>query len=104
PPPSVSPAVGCSRCRGRGRSGTGTAGAPDPRGFAHFHGQCTESAAAGHGLTLLYGGFDGSPRTPAAVRREVAAALAGVGCRPSGTGIPIWPSHDAAGLAQAPRG
>jgi hypothetical protein len=45
----------------------------------YFHAQCTDSAAAGHSLTLLYGGFDGSPRTTQAVGREVAAALDRVG-------------------------
>ncbi|WP_406329331.1 DUF6891 domain-containing protein [Streptomyces sp. NBC_00203] len=51
----------------------------DARGFVYFHSQCTESAAAGHGLTLLYGGFDGSAETTAAVGREVVAALTAAG-------------------------
>ena len=29
-------------------------------GFVYFPTQCTQSAAAGQGRTLLYGGFDGS--------------------------------------------
>lgn len=54
----------------------------------YFHSQCTESAAAGHGLVLPYGGFDGSPRTTAAVGREVAGALAGVGLPTEWSGDP----------------
>lgn len=41
--------------------------------------QGTESAAAGHGLTLYYGGFDESAETAAAVGREVAAVLGEAG-------------------------
>ncbi|MEV8033779.1 hypothetical protein [Streptomyces sp. NPDC086182] len=49
------------------------------RGFVYFHSQCTESVAAGYGLSLLYGGFDGSAETTAAVGREVVAALGAAG-------------------------
>ncbi|MFF0482826.1 DUF6891 domain-containing protein [Streptomyces sp. NPDC004435] len=66
-------------CRGCGRSEIGAEGEPDARGFVYFHTQCTDSAAAGHGLTLLYGGFDGSPETTAAIGQEVVAALDTVG-------------------------
>ncbi|MFF4650703.1 DUF6891 domain-containing protein [Streptomyces sp. NPDC001380] len=66
-------------CRTCGGAEIGAAGAPDARGFVYFHSQCTGSAAAGRGLTLLYGGFDGSEETTAAVGREVAAALGAVG-------------------------
>ncbi|SDI67779.1 DUF6891 domain-containing protein [Nonomuraea jiangxiensis] len=63
----------CGSC---GRSEIGEAGAPDARGFVFFHRQCTDATAAGgQGLTLLYGGFDGSPATTAAIGREVVAAL-----------------------------
>ncbi|MGA5763454.1 DUF6891 domain-containing protein [Nonomuraea bangladeshensis] len=62
----------CSSC---GRAEVGDAGSPDARGYVFFHSQCTDAAAAGHGLTLLYGGFDGSPATTAAIGREVVAAL-----------------------------
>jgi hypothetical protein len=48
-------------------------------GFVYFHEQCTESAAAGHGLMLLYGGFDGSAETTTAVGHEVLAALRAAG-------------------------
>ncbi|MFJ9795192.1 DUF6891 domain-containing protein [Streptomyces sp. NPDC101145] len=66
-------------CRSCGQSEIGAEAAPDARGFVYFHTQCTDSAAAGHGLTLLYGGFDGSPETTAAVGHEVVAALEAVG-------------------------
>ncbi|MFB7911004.1 hypothetical protein ACFC1T_31665 [Kitasatospora sp. NPDC056076] len=66
-------------CRSCGEAEIGAAGVPEARGFVYFHSQCTESAAAGRGLSLLYGGFDGSAATTAAVGREVVAALAAVG-------------------------
>ncbi|MBT3162250.1 hypothetical protein HTV80_03875 [Streptomyces sp. Vc74B-19] len=66
-------------CRNCGDTEIGGAGEPDARGFVYFHTQCTDSAAAGHGLTLLYGGFDGSPETTVAVGHEVVAALEAVG-------------------------
>ncbi|WP_030057178.1 MULTISPECIES: DUF6891 domain-containing protein [Streptomyces] len=66
-------------CRSCGEAEIGAAGAPDARGFVYFHSQCTESAAAGQGLSLLYGGFDGSPSTTTAIGHEVVAALTAVG-------------------------
>jgi hypothetical protein len=66
-------------CRSCGESEIGGEGAPDARGFVYFHTQCTDSAAAGNGLTLLYGGFDGSSETTAAIGHEVVAALEAVG-------------------------
>ncbi|MER5202650.1 hypothetical protein [Streptomyces sp. NPDC002825] len=66
-------------CRSCGQSEIGAEGGPDARGFVYFHTQCTDSAAAGHGLTLLYGGFDGSSETTAAIGHEVVAALAAAG-------------------------
>ncbi|MEU2158642.1 hypothetical protein ABZ532_27150 [Streptomyces sp. NPDC019396] len=66
-------------CRNCGQSEIGGAGSPNARGFVYFHTQCTDSVAAGAGLNLLYGGFDGSPETTAVIGREVVAALAGVG-------------------------
>ncbi|WP_405828500.1 DUF6891 domain-containing protein [Streptomyces sp. NBC_01176] len=68
-----------TRCRSCGQSEIGGEGGPDARGLVYFHTQCTDSAAAGHGLTLLYGGFDGSSETTAAVGHEVVAALEAVG-------------------------
>ncbi|MFD4943219.1 DUF6891 domain-containing protein [Streptomyces sp. NPDC058239] len=62
-------------CRSCGESEIGSEGEPDARGFVYFHTQCTDSAAAGHGLMLLYGGFDGSSETTAVVGHEVLAAL-----------------------------
>ncbi|WP_196450264.1 hypothetical protein [Planomonospora sp. ID82291] len=47
-----------------------SAGAPDARGYVYFHSQCTDSAARGHGLALLYDGFDGSSDTTASIGRE----------------------------------
>lgn len=69
-------------CRGCGQAEIGAEGGSDARGFVYFHTQCTDSAAAGHGLTLLYGGFDGSPETTAAIGQEVVAALTAVGLHP----------------------
>ncbi|PWI09085.1 hypothetical protein DIZ27_19155 [Streptomyces sp. NWU339] len=66
-------------CRGCGQSEIGGEGGPDARGFVYFHTQCTESAAAGRGLMLLYGGFDGSSETTAVIGHEVVAALEAVG-------------------------
>ncbi|MFF4339673.1 DUF6891 domain-containing protein [Kitasatospora sp. NPDC001540] len=70
--------------------GNGEIGAEDPqaRGFVYFHFQCTEHAVLGHGLSLYYGGFDGSPETTAAVGHEVAAALRAVGLTVSWDGDP----------------
>ncbi|MBV6697388.1 hypothetical protein KV557_09655 [Kitasatospora aureofaciens] len=77
-------------CRSCGETEIGAAGEPEARGFVYFHSQCTESAAEGRGLSLLYGGFDGSPLTTTAVGHEVVAAL-------TEAGLPaVWngePSH-----------
>ncbi|OKK08236.1 hypothetical protein AMK26_04260 [Streptomyces sp. CB03234] len=62
-------------CRTCGMSEIGEEGDASSRGFVFFHSQCTAGAAAGHGLYLLYGGFDGSEETTAAIGREVVAAL-----------------------------
>ncbi|KIF75265.1 hypothetical protein QR77_17730 [Streptomyces sp. 150FB] len=83
-------------CRGCGQSEIGGEGGPDARGFVYFHRQCTDSAAAGHGLTLLFGGFDGSVETTAAVGQEVVAALEAAGLpvewdRDPGRAITITP-------------
>ncbi|MEV6583163.1 hypothetical protein AB0M92_33965 [Streptomyces sp. NPDC051582] len=75
-------------CRGCGESEIGGEGGPDARGFVYFHTQCTDSAAAGHGLTLLYGGFDGSSETTAAIGHEVVAALEAVGLQAQWDGDP----------------
>ncbi|MFF7250678.1 DUF6891 domain-containing protein [Embleya sp. NPDC008237] len=66
-------------CRTCGDSEIAGESRPGARGYVYFHTQCTDSAAAGHGLTLLYGGFDGSPETTAAVGHEVVAALEAAG-------------------------
>ncbi|MFC6593746.1 DUF6891 domain-containing protein [Kitasatospora paranensis] len=75
-------------CRSCGESEIGGEGGSDARGFVYFHTQCTDSAAAGHGLMLLYGGFDGSAGTTAAVGREVVAALDAAGLRTAWDGDP----------------
>ncbi|GAT68082.1 cAMP-binding protein [Planomonospora sphaerica] len=69
-------------CRSCGQAEIWSAGAPDARGYVYFHSQCTDSAARGHGLALLYGGFDGSSDTTASIGREVVAAL-------EKTGLPV---------------
>ncbi|MFJ8743292.1 DUF6891 domain-containing protein [Embleya sp. NPDC127516] len=66
-------------CRTCGDSEIGGESGPGARGYVYFHTQCTDSAAAGHGLSLLYGGFDGSSETTAAVGDEVVAALEAAG-------------------------
>jgi hypothetical protein len=66
-------------CRTCGQAEIGGESVPGARGFVYFHSQCTDSAAAGHGLTLLYGGFDGSAETTTAIGDEVVAALAAAG-------------------------
>ncbi|MEV5689082.1 MULTISPECIES: DUF6891 domain-containing protein [unclassified Streptomyces] len=45
------------------------------RGFVFFHTQNTDGAASGHGLSLYYGGFDGTEGTTTDVGQEVVAAL-----------------------------
>ncbi|MFI7403809.1 DUF6891 domain-containing protein [Streptomyces sp. NPDC049541] len=75
-------------CRSCGQSEIGGEAGPDARGFVYFHTQCTDSAAAGHGLMLLYGGFDGSSETTAAIGREVVTALEATGLRTEWDGDP----------------
>ncbi|TJZ55455.1 hypothetical protein FCH28_08820 [Streptomyces piniterrae] len=53
--------------------------ADSDRGFAFFHYQDTEAAAAGHGLSVRYGAYDGSDEEWAEVGRTVVAALTGAG-------------------------
>jgi hypothetical protein len=75
-------------CRTCGQTEIGGVGSPDARGFVYFHSQCTDSAAAGYGLTLLYGGFDGSPETTTRIGREVVAALEEAGLSAKWNGDP----------------
>ncbi|MEU3652758.1 helix-hairpin-helix domain-containing protein [Streptomyces sp. NPDC032161] len=77
-----------SCCRACGLGEIYDAGHEDARGFVFFHLQCTESAAAGQGLSLYYGGFDESEETTTAVGREVAAALEGAGLTVKWDGSP----------------
>ncbi|WP_371678826.1 hypothetical protein [Streptomyces sp. NBC_01276] len=66
-------------CRGCGLSEIRADGEPDARGFVFFHSQCTEGAAAGGDLYLLYGGFGADEEVTASVGREVVEALDSVG-------------------------
>jgi hypothetical protein len=75
-------------CRTCGQTEIGGVGSPDARGFVYFHSQCTDAAAGGYGLTLLYGGFDGSPETTASIGREVVAALEETGLSVEWNGEP----------------
>ncbi|MEU3557841.1 DUF6891 domain-containing protein [Streptomyces fragilis] len=67
-------------CRTCGDAEIGAESQPGDRGFVYFHSQCTEGAALGQGLHLLYGTFDdaGSEAT-VAVGREVAEAVRAAG-------------------------
>lgn len=79
-------------CRGCGLAEIGAEredrGTGAARGFVFFHAQGTEAVARGGGLSLYYGGFDGSEETTAAVGREVAAALTGAGLSVKWDGSP----------------
>ncbi|PRY01907.1 DUF6891 domain-containing protein [Allonocardiopsis opalescens] len=75
-------------CRSCGLAEIGAEADDRTRGFVFYHYQDTEAAAAGSGLYLAYGGFDGSEETTAAVGREVADALRGAGFQVSWDGSP----------------
>jgi len=76
-------------CRNCGMTEIGAEeGAEQARGFVFFHSQCTEGAAGGGPLYLLYGGFDGSAETTAAVGAEVAEALRAQGLTVAWDGDP----------------
>jgi hypothetical protein len=75
-------------CRNCGTAEIGGERADGDRGFVYFHSQCAEGAAAGSGLTLLYGAFDGSAETTAAVGHEVVAALTEAGLSAQWDGSP----------------
>ncbi|UQX00866.1 hypothetical protein [Streptomyces sp. RerS4] len=66
-------------CRTCGLAEIGAEARAGARGFVFFHSQCTEGAAAGHDLYLLYGGFESGEGLTVAVGREVTAALDAVG-------------------------
>jgi hypothetical protein len=74
-------------CHGCGTAEIG-AEREDARGFVFFHRQVTEFAAEGHGLSLHYGGFDGSARTTTDIGHEVVSALAGAGLSATWGGDP----------------
>jgi hypothetical protein len=75
-------------CRSCGHTEIGAEARPGDRGFVYFHAQCTESAATGHGLHLLYGAFDGSAEATTAVGRTVVAALSSAGLPTEWSGDP----------------
>ncbi|AZM48286.1 hypothetical protein DMB38_23095 [Streptomyces sp. WAC 06738] len=75
-------------CRSCGNAEIGGAGEPDARGFVYSSHQSSESAAADGGLTLYYGGFDGSSGTTTAIGHEVVAALGDAGLRTEWDGDP----------------
>jgi hypothetical protein len=75
-------------CRTCGQAEIAAAGSPDARGYVYFHSQCTDSATAGHGLALLYGGFSGSSDTTASIGREIVTALQETGLSVEWNGDP----------------
>jgi hypothetical protein len=75
-------------CRNCGQAEIGAEATPGARGFVYFHQQCTDAAAAGRGLVLLYGGFDGSAQTTVAIGREVVAAVEAAGLPVEWDGTP----------------
>lgn len=75
-------------CHSCGTSEIGAERGAESRRFVFFHSQCTEGAAAGHGLMLLYGGFDRSAGTTTAVGHEVVAALTAAGLSTEWDGDP----------------
>jgi hypothetical protein len=79
-------------CRSCGESEIGGEGGPNARGFVYFHTQCTDSAAAGHGLMLLYGGFDGVSETTAPSATRSWLPWKQLAFTPSGTVTPAGPS------------
>ncbi|MCL8010409.1 hypothetical protein [Streptomyces sp. AS02] len=78
----------CCRSCGMSEIGAEAADHGSARGFVFFHAQCTSSAADGHGLTLYYGGFDGSEETTGGVGHEVVAALGAAGLPTDWDGSP----------------
>ncbi|MFC1418161.1 DUF6891 domain-containing protein [Streptacidiphilus cavernicola] len=66
-------------CLNCGQTEIGAGAAAGARGYVYFHEQCTDGAVSGSGLTLLYGGFDGSTGTTTLIGREVAAAIEAAG-------------------------
>lgn len=83
-------------CHACGMAEIGGQAPPGSRGFVFSDSQAADAAAAGHGLTLYYGGFDGSADTTAAVGREVVAALAAAGLRTQ------WDSSPASAIEVTP--
>ncbi|WP_405936459.1 hypothetical protein OG338_06845 [Streptomyces sp. NBC_00726] len=75
-------------CRSCGMDEIRAAGREDAQGFVFFHSQGTESAGAGHGLALYYGGFGRSAERTAEVGREVVAALSEAGLTVEWDGSP----------------
>ncbi|WP_407553491.1 hypothetical protein QOM21_26310 [Streptomyces sp. Pv4-95] len=68
-----------SCCASCGLAEIGAERAEADHGFAFFHYQDTEAAAAGHGLAVRFGAYPDSGRDRAEIGRTVTAALAGAG-------------------------
>jgi hypothetical protein len=66
----------CGSC---GAAEIGAEAGDGDRGYVFFHQQDTEAAAAGRGLTLSYGTFDGTD--PTVVGREVVEAVVAAGAQ-----------------------
>ncbi|WP_424216623.1 DUF6891 domain-containing protein (plasmid) [Streptomyces sp. BI20] len=62
-------------CRTCGETEIAAEAPENARGFVYFHTQCTESAATGHPLTLLYGTFDNTVTTTTEIGQEITKAL-----------------------------
>ncbi|MEU3848147.1 hypothetical protein [Streptomyces sp. NPDC029554] len=77
-------------CHGCGMTEIGAEadGRDGVRGFVFFHRQSTRGAAEGRGLSVHYGGFDGSEETTRAVGHEVVAALTAAGLSTQWDGDP----------------
>ncbi|GGW83275.1 DUF6891 domain-containing protein [Streptomyces lomondensis] len=78
----------CCRSCGMTEIGAEADGREGVRGFVFFPYPCTRSAAEGQGLSLYYGGFDGSEETTTAVGRRVVAALTAAGLSTEWDGNP----------------
>ncbi|HUR05851.1 MAG TPA: hypothetical protein VM347_25120 [Nonomuraea sp.] len=76
-------------CRSCGDAEIGGTSPPDALGFVYFHSQCTDAAARGYGLTLLYGAFDGSPATTTSIGQGVVSALEKTGLSVEWNGDPL---------------
>lgn len=77
-------------CRSCGDAEIGAEAGEGDRGFVYFHSQCTEGAAQGGGLMLLYGAFDEGADAARDVGREVVRAVEGAGLSTEWDEDPGW--------------